>query len=389
MVRPAATTLCEAPGACGMPPISVLAESTLREYATFHRKMLAGPPEKMRFVAHGAVHNAGLGNQLQAMISALMLGILTNRALLVDWPRVDPHSIVYAGNNASEHAGLPPIEELFQSPGLAWDFWPAVDRIPQELRRHEVALVEISNRHKDILHMVTCEDLDKAFPHRVIAMKAWDNYIPLLAHNPHYAARVRELFGNDIFRPLAHFLVRPVQSIWHRVNAIRQKRFAGQHVIGLQMRSFFMQPFQVATFWRCARFLAMQQTKPTIFFLATDDEKIQEAALQALPRDVVVIVDGKVTRATANGVKRAVVDMLLLEESDELIITAGSSFGRLAHGRNGRAPYVVTTAGSCVRQLTSEPCSRLWHETKNMKCLPKHSRLDPLMMNHEDCDNTW
>jgi hypothetical protein len=51
----------------------------------------------MRFVGHGAVHNAGLGNQIQAMISALMIGVLTNRAFLVDWPKVDAHGIVYAG----------------------------------------------------------------------------------------------------------------------------------------------------------------------------------------------------------------------------------------------------------------------------------------------------
>ena len=52
----------------------------------------------MRFIGHGAVHNAGLGNQLQALISAMMLGILTNRALLLDWPKVDAHGIVYAGD---------------------------------------------------------------------------------------------------------------------------------------------------------------------------------------------------------------------------------------------------------------------------------------------------
>lgn len=54
----------------------------------------------MRFIGHGAVHNAGLGNQLQVMLSAMMLGILTNRALLIDWPEVEPHSIVYAGTHA-------------------------------------------------------------------------------------------------------------------------------------------------------------------------------------------------------------------------------------------------------------------------------------------------
>ena len=133
------------------PRIPKTAAEVLRRYSAMSRKMLAGPPEQMRFIGHGAVHNAGLGNQIQAMISALMLGILTNRAFLVDWPKVDAHGIVYAGagrslevfphaepsllrypgNNATEQAGLPAVNDLLHPP-FKWDFWEAINRIPEE-----------------------------------------------------------------------------------------------------------------------------------------------------------------------------------------------------------------------------------------------------------------
>lgn len=79
--------------------------------------MIAGPPEDMRFVVHGAVHNAGLANQIQVFTSALLLAMVTNRGLLVDWPKVEAHNITYAGNNQSELAGLPAVTELFKTPG--------------------------------------------------------------------------------------------------------------------------------------------------------------------------------------------------------------------------------------------------------------------------------
>ena len=142
-------------------------------------------------------------------------------------------------------------------------------------------------------------------------------------------------------------------------------------------------------------------------------------------------LQGRVTRATDKGIKMALADMMLLEvgthdpcqtppfvtvrrgrgvgvmlmgggppasywfclwlqEADDLITTAGSSFGRIAHARKGVPPYVVTKMGSCVRQLTSEPCSRLWFQTHNMTCMNR-TGLDrsPMMVNHDDCDETW
>jgi len=142
----------------------------------------------MRFIGHGAVHNAGLANQIQVMTSALMLGILTNRAFLVDWPKVDAHGIVYAGNNATEQAGLPQVDELLQAP-FPWDFWEAINKIPEDMRKRQVvqivkiwspkqltphvgilkvALIEVSNRHTEVLDKVCCEDLNIAFPQKVL-----------------------------------------------------------------------------------------------------------------------------------------------------------------------------------------------------------------------------
>jgi len=150
-------------------------------------------------------------------------------------------------------------------------------------------------------------------------MKAWDNYIPLLAHNPHYAKTVREVFGDSemAFRTLNHYAIRPIPLIREGIEFYRKERFDGKHVIGLQMRTFFMSKTQIETFWGCARFLASKAPsgKEVIFFLATDQPGVRGLAKKALePYGKLSWTKGKITRATPKGIQMAMADLMLLEE---------------------------------------------------------------------------
>jgi len=382
---------------CGTPSSSLAikpaADVALRRFAENQRAMLAGPPEKMRFVVHGAVHNAGLGNQIQAFTSALLLAMLTNRGLLVDWPVVDPHDIVYAGNNKSELAGLPQVEQLFRVPGFDWDFWRVMKLIPQEMLVRQVAMVEVSNRFPDVMEKIMCEDLDEALPMKVISMKAWDTYVPLLMLNPHYKEKVLNTFGMSPFRPLSNFVLRPVESIEQSAAQFAKQHFEGKFVIGVQVRSFFMHKSQLSVFWKCAKLLAHIHTERTkqrvVFFLATDNNAVRELAENALGKRFMVHTGLNITRSSQDGIKSAMLDLLLLERADELINTAGSSFGRVAAARSGRLAHVVTTSDTCLRQVLSEPCTRLWDLARNFTCVDGKQRSSPLMLNHHDCHDTW
>jgi len=382
---------CKAPrSSLSIPPV---ADAALRRFAERQRAMLAGPPENMRFVVHGAVHNAGLGNQIQAFTSALLLAILTDRGFLVDWPNIDPHDIVYAGNNKSELAGLPQIEQLFRVPGFDWDFWRVTERIPRHLLTKQVALVEVSNRYPDVMEKFMCEDLNEAIPMRILNMKAWDTYVPLLMLNPHYAGAVLSTFGISPFRALSNFALRPVETIEQNAANFAAQHFQGKFVIGIQLRSFFMHKSQMSVFWKCAKLLAYVNTEQTgkqvVFFLATDNHVVRGMARKVLGADFLVHTRDDVTRASPDGIKSALLDLILLERADELINTAGSSFGRVAAARSGRLAHIVTTSDTCLRQVLTEPCTRLWETARNFTCVSHKARGSPLMINHHDCHDTW
>lgn len=372
--------------------IPPLAQDTLRRFAARQRAMLAGPPENMRFVVHGAVHNAGLGNQMQTFTSALLLAILTDRGILVDWPAVKAHDIKYAGNNESELAALPHVDALFRSPGFEWDFWSVKDRIPAHLTKQNIAMVEVSNRYPNVLEMFMCKDINKDLPSRLLLMKAWDNYIPLLMLNPHYSHRVLQEFGIAPFQPLSNYILQPTKSIQQRADEFRQQHFAGKYVIGIQMRSFFMHQSQLMAFWQCAKLLAhlhaSRSDVPVVFFLATDTMAARRVARRVF-KDLLVHTDVDISRASTEGVEGALIDLVLLEHCDQLVNTAGSSFGRVASARSGRTAHVITASDTCVKQIVTEPCTRLWDNAQNFSCVENRVKSSPLMVNHKDCHDTW
>jgi len=64
----------------------------------------------------------------------------------------------------------------------------------------------------------------------------------------------------------------------------------------------------------CARFLAQQQTRPVVFYIATDQAGVRGLARKQLSVDgEVKWLQGRVTRATETGIKMALADMMLLE----------------------------------------------------------------------------
>ena len=86
---------------------------------------------------------------------------------------------------------------------------------------------QVSNRFPDVMEKIMCEDLDEALPMKVISMKAWDTYVPLLMLNPHYKEKVLNTFGMSPFRPLSNFVLRPVESIEQSAAQFAKQHFEG------------------------------------------------------------------------------------------------------------------------------------------------------------------
>ena len=107
-----------------------------------------------------------------------------------------------------------------------------------------------------------------------------------------------------------------------------------------------------------------------MFYLATDSESSRQKISQELGSLGRIVNAGDFIDDEYN---LRVLDFLLLSACDDLVVTVGSSFSRLASARGDVAPAFVTfeskiwnlvhPANQCRRGLTARPCSMRYHGT--------------------------
>ena len=94
--------------------------------------------------------------------------------------------------------------------------------------------------------------------------------------------------------------------------------------------------------------------------LVTDNGGIRHEAQNQLGGKVVFQEDDVISRQDLDGQRFALQDLLLLSLCDEIITTQMSTFSYVAHALSGRVPYVVSLQGTCVKDISSQPCMHAW-----------------------------
>jgi len=75
---------------------------------------------------------------------------------------------------------------------------------------------------------------------------------------------------------------------------------------------------------------------------------------------VVFQEDAVISRQELDGQRFALQDILLLSLCDEIITTQMSTFSYVAHALSDTVPYIVTLQGTCVKDISSQPCMHAW-----------------------------
>lgn len=133
-------------------------------------------------------------------------------------------------------------------------------------------------------------------------------------------------------------------------------------------------------YWKCgllaaAELNARNSTQPAKYFLATDNERIRKLALQQLPPNSVLMFERPVTRKVMSGHATAIIDMMLLSLTEDVVVTSMSTFGYVAAGITSHTPLLVTFQAQCIRELSSQPCFHKWSYVFDAKCYDRHQML--------------
>ena len=328
---------------------------TLSAYTQFHRVALVNPSSSTRYLYF--VTWAGFANRVLALLSALVLAVLTDRVLLV-----------------SDDAFLP---DLFELP-IRWlasecAAFAALPRTSDEWRVVETEQTPFTAE----LARLGCANLSAP---RVLEYRSIAQYlVPVLLRNPNLrgAALLREL-GDSPVQSLLRYLLPPSARVRERLATLLADAPQRPRSVGLQLRmhnTWVRAGNRRLTDWaaRCALHArrALGDADAGVHVASDDDAARAIVRRTVTARGVPSVTSLALgSAATSENMSGAWLELLALSQSDALVTTGGSSFGYLARAlsrappdrirvltgwdRADARPFALAT--DCPTVVSREPC---------------------------------
>ena len=328
---------------------------TLSAYTQFHRASLSTPSPSTRYLYF--VTWAGFANRVLALLSALVLAILTNRVLLVD--------------DDAFPAGLFELPIRWLASECA--YFSALPRTPDEWRVVETEQKPFTAE----LAWLGCANLSAP---RVLEYRSIAQYlVPVLLRNPNLrgAALLREL-GDSPVQSLLRYLLPPSARVRERLATLLADAPQRPRSVGLQLRmhnTWVRAGNRRLTDWaaRCAlqSWRALSDADAAVH-VASDDDAARATVRRAVGARGVPAVTSLAlgSAATSENMTDAWLELLALSQSDALVTTGGSSFGYLARALSRAPPARIRVltgwdradarpfalAADCPTVVSREPC---------------------------------
>ncbi|KAG0377625.1 hypothetical protein BGX24_005757 [Mortierella sp. AD032] len=219
-------------------------EDYWQEYLEFHQEMVlpesqGGVPESEKRFLIFQPSDDGLGNRLQALLSSVVMAMVTRRAIILDW-------LAMPQCNAN-------FTDLFQQPeDLAWDLnttLPLHKTLLSYKTKPEIWYPYCRNcALRDAItpdstwSNLLCEanlGLDTSAPIVQIFSTQW--FLPVIQHNPHWKRELCHMFpqgGKNAFQVLAKKLLKPSTVVQAKIDSVMERIPKDATLIGLQISNY-------------------------------------------------------------------------------------------------------------------------------------------------------
>ncbi|KAG9069041.1 hypothetical protein KI688_009931 [Linnemannia hyalina] len=217
-------------------------EGYWEEYLEFHREMVlpesqGGVPESEKRFMIFQPSDDGLGNRLQALLSSVVMAMVTRRAIVLDW-------LAMPQCNAN-------FTDLFQQPeGLTWDLnttLPNHKTLPSYKTKPEIWYPYCRNcalrspiTPESTWSNLLCEaDLGLNTTTPIVQIFSTQWFLPVIQHNPHWKRELCHMFpggGKNAFQVLARKLLKPSRVVQDKIDSVMERVPEGVTLIGLQVR---------------------------------------------------------------------------------------------------------------------------------------------------------
>lgn len=295
--------------------------------------------------------NTGTGNRILAMVSAYALSLVTGRTFLIDWRTTQ----VFKANLSSLFiTNIPSLSSIVPK-NYSWS----------DNQYHFLNLVycrqcAVRIRHSTFAQLAT-ENLTKIFNRKFIFVRSNVYFAPDFIANPYHREILCSVFEpKHLFHSLYKKLFKLAPKIEKELNAILRP-ISNRDLIGIQIRVKDRVAFPIkkaSSFFSCANYISSSYNNP-LFFIASDSEDLKKWGKLFL--NDVLELNKPTHNFSQEGIKNAVLDMMILSRCKEVILTPFSTFGAVAAGIGEIVPHFITrNEGFCVKDLTSEPKFHYW-----------------------------
>jgi len=143
---------------------------------------------------------------------------------------------------------------------------------------------------------------------------------------------------------------------------------------------------QEEIFWDC---IPVKKDEPFQIFLATDNEETRQTAIEKFPKNNVIFFNESISRSTKSGIIAGIIEIFLLAQCDEIMVSAASTFSRVSYSLANKFPISINRRNECKKRSFSQPCFFKWNYTRPI-CFDerKFSSLSSYWKDlvQEDCD---
>lgn len=297
--------------------------------------------------------NTGTGNRILGLVSSYALALITGRQLLVDWQTT---SVFGANLFTLFHSDIiKPLSSILHNRTMKEDDYHFLNLV--YCRQCTVRI-----RHPNFAFLAS-QDLNKAFTRKYIIVSSNVYFAPALMANIHYRDLLCAHFEpKHLFYSLYNRLLRLSPDLENELNETL-KEYKNRNIIGIQIRTKDRVAFpddHISSFLSCASYISARYENP-LFFIASDSESLKRQASLHFG-DKLFRLKKETHLFSEDGIKSAVLDMMILSRCKELVLTPFSTFGSVAAGIGEIVPHFITRKeGFCVQDLTSEPKFHYWH----------------------------
>jgi hypothetical protein len=344
----------------------VLSKSSIEEYIRIHESNMEGisvyKPRKLVFNGHTG---AGYANKLYSMLSAFTIAILTDSAFICEWNDIEKYIKPtfflmfhkFRQNNELNSNYESESVYVFNATKSAWSGQKSIRSIyNQTIPLHMINIYGQNvtiNRYKynkiEAYFFELCSNpiyYSKLLKYGLVKKSTIFNALNLVNKLEKEYKNVKELpqivefeiedglfqIGYEVAGNLLNKYWKPVESIQSLIDHYYFNEFKSNYMIGIQIRTEFLKSNQeVDKFIECAKWIeaSLNTTKKVKWYMTSDSEIVIEKAIQFYGNKV-IIGRGKIAHVENNkGYERAILDIELLSLCDELILTGGSTFGKL------------------------------------------------------------